>query len=182
MSRARRLAPTGTRTTRSARTWACSTGVLGWVEVVVAAVRRVRRRLAAARRVLVLLRVALLLRAPVVLLLVVAMLFLRFAPGRTKDISFNHVGGDRPRASLLPALPRDSRFRTCVCKPQARGGYTALFSPVRSSQAEGSSSSASVGRASGAENTCLSASGPRSRTISSQKYLPFSYWRSLRSR
>jgi hypothetical protein len=34
-SRARRLAPTGTRTARSAITCACSTTVLGWVEVLV---------------------------------------------------------------------------------------------------------------------------------------------------
>jgi hypothetical protein len=38
LSRARRLAPTGTRTARSASCWAASTRVLGWVDVLVDAV------------------------------------------------------------------------------------------------------------------------------------------------
>ena len=69
LSRARRLAPTGTSTTRSASSCACSTRVFGCVDVVVDAVRR----LAVVRRVAVAFRWAVGLRAPEVVLLVVAM-------------------------------------------------------------------------------------------------------------
>src|SRR5205085_876837 len=63
LSPASRLAPTGTSRARPAISWACSTGVRGWVEVVVA--RVVRRAVADLRLVVrrvvrrvVLLRVA----------------------------------------------------------------------------------------------------------------------------
>jgi hypothetical protein len=42
LSLATRLAPTGTRTARSAICWACSTGVFGWVDVLVLGVAGLR--------------------------------------------------------------------------------------------------------------------------------------------
>jgi hypothetical protein len=65
LSRAIRLAPTGTRTARSAIAWACSTGVLGWVDVVVVDADR-RDALAVDRRVVLRAVVAGGLRAVVV--------------------------------------------------------------------------------------------------------------------
>ena len=52
---------------------------------------------------------------------------------------------------------------------------------VRASQASGSSISASVGICSGPSQTRLSAAMPPDLTTASQKRLPSSYWRSLRS-
>lgn len=61
-----RLAPTGTRTARSASSVAWATGVFGWVELVADAPRREAVRLLELRRVA--LRVVVLLRALEVLL------------------------------------------------------------------------------------------------------------------